>query len=307
MQTTKQFQTDGVNVTKLHVSGYQLTTALLRGGIASLELNNTASLVLLYLASCYNGGAIFPRISTIAANVGISEISVKRGIAELLNKQCLMKSKRHNGTNANCYVLTQKILSMYQNGTNKGITMIPTCMKLNHEKLEKQQQVVVSFENKVKGAEEETSREASSTAVSVSSETQSKFNLDEIPEIILKNKKIRNVKRYWCSLRPAIKLEYLHEQEKKDRLKKEREELERQEAERKAKEKAEQEAYEKLPLNERWSYQQAVKHVWSMRWILNRRGHHAIGLTADLIELYNLDVKQVCQMTQEQINEMCLC
>ena len=69
----------------------------------------------------------------------------------------------------------------------------------------------------------------------------------------------------------------------------------------------EQEAYENLPLNERWSYKQAVKHVWSMRWILNRRGHHAIGLTADLIELYNLDVKQVCQMTQEQINEMCLC
>lgn len=304
MQTTKQFQTDGVNVTKLHVSGYQLTTALLRGGIARLELNNTASLVLLYLASCYNGGAIYPRISTIASNVGISEISVKRGIAELLNKQCLMKSKRHNGTNANCYVLTQKILSMYQNGTNKGITMIPTCMKLNHEKLEKQQQVVVSFENKVKGAEEETSREASSTAVSVSSETH--FNLDEIPEIILKNKKIRNVKRYWGSLPPAIKLEYFHEQEKKDRLKKEREKLERQEAERKAKEKAEQEAYEKLPLNERWSYKQAVKHVWSMRWILNRRGHHAIGLTADLIELYNLDVKQVCQMTQEQVNEMCL-
>lgn len=305
MQTTKQFQTNGVGVTKLHVSGYQLTTALLRGGLSKLELNNTASLVLLYLASCYNGGAIFPRISTIASNVGISEISVKRGIAELLNKQCIMKSKRHNGTNANCYVLTNKILSMYQNGTNKGITMIPTCMKLNHEKLEKQQQVVVSFENKVKGAEEETSREASSTAVSVSSETH--FNLDEIPEIILKNKKIRNVKRYWGSLRPAIKLEYLHEQEKKDRLKKEREEQERQEAARKAKEKAEQEAYEKLPLNERWSYQQAVKHVWSMRWILNRRGHHAIGLTADLIELYNLDVKQVCQMTQEQINEMCLC
>ena len=303
MQTTKQFQTDEVNVTKLHVSGYQLTTALLRGGIASLELNNTASLVLLYLASCYNGGAIFPRISTIAANVGISEISVKRGIAELLNKQCLMKSKRHNGTNANCYVLTNKILSMYQGATNQSIKVLPTCKKLNHEKLEKQQQVVVSIENKVKGAEEETSREASSTAVSVSSETH---NLDEIPEIILKNKKIRNVKRYWGSLRPAVKIEYWQEQEKKDRLKKEREKQERQEAERKAKEKAEQEAYEKLPLNERWSYKQAVKHVWSMRWILNRRGHHAIGLTADLIELYNLDVKQVCQMTQEQINEMCL-
>ena len=134
MQTTKQFQTNGVDVTKLHVSGYQLTTALLRGGIARLELNNTASLVLLYLASCYNGGAIFPRISTIASNVGISEISVKRGIAELLNKQCIMKSKRHNGTNANCYVLTQKILSMYQGATNQSIKVLPTCMKLNNDK-----------------------------------------------------------------------------------------------------------------------------------------------------------------------------
>lgn len=306
MQTTKQFQTNGVDVTKLHVSGYQLTTALLRGGIARLELNNTASLVLLYLASCYNGGAIYPRISTIASNVGISEISVKRGIAELLNKQCLMKSKRHNGTNANCYVLTNKILSMYQGATNQSIKVLPTCMKLNHEKLEKQQQVVVSLENKVsKGAEEETSREASSTAVSVSS-SETHFNLDEIPEIILKNKKIRNVKRYWGALRPAVKLEYLQEQEKKDRLKQQRIEQERQEEERKAKEKAELEAYEKLPLNERWSYKQAVKHVWSMRWILGRRGHHAIGLTADLIELYNIDVKQVCQMTQEEIEKICL-
>lgn len=305
MQTTKQLQANGVGVTKLHVSGYQLTTALLRGGLARLELNNTASLVLLYLASCYNGGAIYPRISTIASNVGISEISVKRGIAELLNKQCLMKSKRHNGTNANCYVLTQKILSKYQGDTNQSIKVIPTCMKSNHEKLEKQQQVVVSLENKVsKGVEEETSREASSTAVSVSSETH--FNLDEIPEIILKNKKIRNVKRYWGSLRPAVKVEYWEEQEKKDRLKQQRIEQEQQEEERKAKEKAEQEAYEKLPLNERWSYQQAVKHVWSMRWILGRRGHHAIGLTADLIELYNLDVKQVCRMTQEEIEKICL-
>lgn len=306
MQTTKQLQANGVDVTKLHVSGYQLTTALLRGGLARLELNNTASLVLLYLASCYNGGAIYPRISTIASNVGISEISVKRGIAELLNKQCLMKSKRHNGTNANCYVLTNKILSMYHQDTNQSIKVIPTCMKLNHEKLEKQQQVVVSLENKVsKGVEGETPREASSTAVSVSSETH-QFNLDEIPEIISKNKNIRNIKRYWGSLRPQVKLEYWQEQEKKDRLKREREELEWQEAEQKAKEKAEQEAYDRLPLNEKWSYTQAVKHVWCLRWALCRRGYKGFGLTADLVELYDLNVKQICQMTQEQIDEMCL-
>ena len=298
MQTTRQLQSDEVDVTKLHVSGYQLTTALLRGGIARLELNNTASLVLLYLASCYNGGAIFPRISTIASNVGISEISVKRGIAELLNKQCIMKSKRHNGTNANCYVLTQKILSMYQNGTNKGITMIPTCMKLNHEKLEKQQQVVVSFENKVKGAEEETSREASSTAVSVSSETH--FNLDEIPEIILKNKKIRNVKRYWGSLRPAVKIEYWEQdaaEKENARLKAERL---KEEEQRKEQERKEREELRNAPpftqtctREEGWNFCMRFAKSVGMRQFLFR------GLCADIIQRFNFDTDELLKLASE--------
>lgn len=300
MQTTKQFQTNGVDVTKLHVSGYQLTTALLRGGIARLELNNTASLVLLYLASCYNGGAIFPRISTIATNVGISEISVKRGIAELLTKQCLMKSKRHNGTNANCYVLTNKILSTYQNDTNKGITMIPTCMKLNHEKLEKQQQVVVSFENKVKGAEEETSREASSTAVSVSSKAQSKFNLDEIPEIISKNKKIRNVKKYWGSLRPAVKIEYWEQdaaEKENARLKAERLKEEEQRKERERKEREEQRNAppftQTCTREEGWNFCMRFAKSVSMRQFLFR------GLCADIIKRFNFNTEELLKLASE--------
>lgn len=299
MQTTKQFQTNGVDVTKLHVSGYQLTTALLRGGIARLELNNTASLVLLYLASCYNGGAIFPRISTIASNVGISEISVKRGIAELLNKQCIMKSKRHNGTNANCYVLTQKILSMYQGATNQSIKVLPTCMKLNHDKLEKQQQVVVSLENKVsKGAEEETSREASSTAVSVSSKTH--FNLDEIPEIILKNKKIRNVKRYWGSLRPTIKLEYLEQdaaEKEKARLKAERL---KEEEQRKEQERKEREELRNAPpftqtctREEGWNFCMRFAKSVSMRHFLFR------GLCADIIKRFNFNTEELLKLASE--------
>ena len=300
MQTTRQLQSDEVDVTKLHVSGYQLTTALLRGGIARLELNNTASLVLLYLASCYNGGAIFPRISTIAANVGISEISVKRGIAELLNKQCLMKSKRHNGTNANCYVLTNKILSMYQGATNQSIKVLPTCKKLNHEKLEKQQQVVVSIENKVKGAEEETSREASSTAVSVSSEAQSKFNLDEIPEIILKNKKIRNVKRYWGSLRPTIKLEYLEQdaaEKEKARLKAERL---KEEEQRKEQERKEREELRNAPpftqtctREEGWNFCMRFAKSVGMRQFLFR------GLCADIIQRFNFDTDELLKLASE--------
>lgn len=298
MQTTKQFQTNGVDVTKLHVSGYQLTTALLRGGIARLELNNTASLVLLYLASCYNGGAIFPRISTIAANVGISEISVKRSIAELLNKQCLMKSKRHNGTNANCYVLTNKILSMYQGATNQSIKVLPTCMKLNHEKSEKQQQVVVSIENKVKGAEEETSREASSTAVSVSSETH--FNLDEIPEIILKNKKIRNVKRYWGSLRPAVKVEYWEQdaaEKENARLKAERLKEEEHRKERERKEREEQRNAppftQTCTREEGWNFCMRFAKSVSMRQFLFR------GLCADIIKRFNFNTEELLKLASE--------
>ena len=303
---TAQAIAEFTSCNNLKISGYQLTTLLIRNG-KKLGLKSSELLVFMALASYWNGKPVYPKINTLSDDTTLSEKAVRTALNGLLGKGYIIKSKR--GKNANVYnINVSMVITTVQTGKSNLSSAVnstaPCNMKLNHEKLEQQHGVVVSIENKVsKGAEEETSREASRTAVSVSSETH--FNLDEIPEIILKNKKIRNVKRYWGSLRPAVKIEYWQEQEKKDSLKKEREELERQEAERKAKEKAEQEAYEKLPLNERWSYKQAVKHVWSMRWILCRRGYHAIGLTADLIELYNLDVKQVCQMTQEEIEQAC--
>ncbi len=305
MQATREFKTNAEAVTK--VNGYQLTTALLRGGLAELKLNNATGLVLLYLASCYNGGVIYPKVNTIADNVGISAISVKRAIAELLKTNCIMKSKRHNGTNANCYVLTQKILSMYHGDTNKGIKMILSCMKSNHNKLEQQHDEVAVFSNNsdLKGVKGETSKDMSRTAMPVSSETH-QFDLDEIPDIIKNKKDIRNVKRYWGSLRREIKIEYWQEQAEIDEKKRKRVEYERAEEERKAKERAEREAYDRLPLNEKFPKPNAIKHIWCLRNLLAMKGYQVSGLSADLVALYDLDVRAICRMSEDEVKQICL-
>ena len=91
------------------LSAYQLTTGLLRGGLSKLDLNPTATITLMYLASCYNGKAVYPRIETIAESTGLSTSGVKKAIAELVTKGCILKSKKHNGTNANIYTITNKV------------------------------------------------------------------------------------------------------------------------------------------------------------------------------------------------------
>ena len=301
---TAQAIAEFTSCNNLKISGYQLTTLLIRNG-KKLGLKSSELLVFMALASYWNGKPVYPKINTLSDDTTLSEKAVRTALNGLLSKGFIIKSKRSK--NANVYNLNvSMVISTIQTGKSNLSSAVeftaPCNMKLNHEKLEQRHEVVVSFKES-KGVEEETLREASSTAVSVSSETH-QFNLDEIPEIISKNKNIRNIKRYWGSLRPAVKLEYWQEQEKKDRLKRECEELERLEAEQKAKEKAEQEAYDRLPLNEKWSYAQAVKHIWCLRWALCRRGYKGFGLTADLVELYDLNVEQICQMTQEEIEQM---
>jgi DNA-binding MarR family transcriptional regulator len=101
------------------ISAYQLTTALLRGGLGKLNLNPTATITLMYLASCYNGRAVYPRIETIAQNTGLSSSGVKKAIAELVQKGCILKSKKHNGTNANIYTLTNKVFDSVNVSTQK--------------------------------------------------------------------------------------------------------------------------------------------------------------------------------------------
>jgi len=188
-------------------SGFDLTTELLRGGLSEFDLNANTKLVLLYLAACYNvkKGKVFPKIKTIADSLGISEIGTKRAIAELLNAGLILKAKK--GDNCNEYVITNKILK-YQNDTLKkqddtfkSIKMIPTCHEVKKEEIKKQQlkKEVAAIEN--------------------------------IPDIIRKNKDIKNPAAYWRSLDENAKQGYI---DKENEIKRNRERSARAKAEQKA-------------------------------------------------------------------------
>ena len=188
-------------------SGFDLTTELLRGGLSEFDLNANTKLVLLYLAACYNvkKGKVFPKIRTIADSVGISEIGAKRAIAELLNTGLILKAKK--GDNRNEYVITNKILK-YQNDTIEtqddtfeGIKMILPCIEVKKEEIKKQQ-----LKKEVAVAE-------------------------NIPNIILKNKDIKNPADYWRSLDGNAKQGYI---DKENEIKRNRERSARARAEQKA-------------------------------------------------------------------------
>lgn len=188
-------------------SGFDLTTELLRGGLSEFDLNANTKLVLLYLAACYNvkKGKVFPKIKTIADSVGISEIGAKRAIAELLNAGLILKAKK--GDNRNEYVITNKVLR-YQNDTSEkqddtfeGIKMILPCIEVKKEEIKKQQ-----LKKEVAVAE-------------------------NIPDIIRKNKDIKNPAAYWRSLDGNAKQGYI---DKENAIKRNRERSVRARAEQKA-------------------------------------------------------------------------
>ena len=95
-----------------HINGYELTSALIRGGLGKLKLSNSASMVLLYLCSCYNSKnkTVYPKILTMALNLGITEMTVKRSIKELVNAGCILKTKKDKKQNA--YIITSKVLNL---------------------------------------------------------------------------------------------------------------------------------------------------------------------------------------------------
>jgi len=311
-----------------HLSGYDLTTQLLRGGIGTLGLNGNAREVLLYLASCYNekNGSVYPRVTTVAESLGISERGVIRALAELTNTGCIIRSKR--GKNTNVYVITPKVLeAKRQDVTRRKVTrqdvitssdtvsssVVTQCHYHEHElkehelkkvQLKEKNVVVVSFNKGFKGAgEEEALKEASSTTVSASS---SKVNLDEIPAIIVNNDKVLNKVAYWKSLRPEIKQEYLDKQAELDKAEERKlqyQKLQEKEARRKEQEEKEFDEWSKLPLTKQFTKAQSIRQIWNMKkfpHFLQRED----CLQRKLAVAYGLDIQAVFSMTKEEIESM---
>ena len=126
--------------------------------------------------------------------------------------------------------------------------------------------------------------------------------LAEVPDIIKQNKNIKNPCAYWASLSEEQKNEYLQKQRNREEVRRKTEELKCAEAEAKAREEAQLREELNKPLNERFTKQQAIKHVWQLRNI--HKGNIKAGLTKDLIELYNLDVLAICQMSETELKQI---
>lgn len=135
------------NTVKRHAghgfSQFELSKRVLNN-LYKYDLKPIAKLVLLYLCDCYNPehGKMFPKQSTIAKKLGVSEVSVTRAIQELHKEGLIISERKY----MNSYRLGQKIVcetsgneqnkmidKTYQN-EKQSIKMIPH----EHEQIKEQ-------------------------------------------------------------------------------------------------------------------------------------------------------------------------
>lgn len=138
------FKGETMNTAKNHaghgISQIKLTNYLLNN-LQQFNLKPTTKLVLLYLSGCYNPkhADVFPKQKTIANQMGISEASVIRAIAELHKEGLIVSERKYS----NRYKFTAKILDVeqadkmqvenLQNETAETCKMTPTCNRTTIE------------------------------------------------------------------------------------------------------------------------------------------------------------------------------
>lgn len=136
-------------------SSFELTKHLLNN-LQQFKITQTAKLVLLYLADCYNPkkADMFPKQKTIAEKLGVSEISVTRAISELHKEGLIISERKYT----NRYNFTSRILperaivkqnkmieKKYQNDNKEPIKMIAHD-KEQIKRTNKEQTNVVEFQ-----------------------------------------------------------------------------------------------------------------------------------------------------------------
>ncbi|MCM1339395.1 MAG: helix-turn-helix domain-containing protein [Muribaculaceae bacterium] len=118
---------------------FELTKNVLNN-LSQFKLKPTAKLVLLYLCDCYNPkhGEMFPKQSTIAMKLGISEVSVIRAIQELHKEGLLISERKYT----NRYKFTSRIVqecpenlidNNHQKDSSENIKKIAPCIEQKKE------------------------------------------------------------------------------------------------------------------------------------------------------------------------------
>lgn len=120
------------------ITGFELSKKTLNN-LSQFNLKPIAKLVLLYLCDCYNPkhGEMFPKQSTIAAKLGVSEASVIRAVQELHKEGLIISERKYT----NRYKFTPKIVAErsqnedfnLQEETTQNISS-ETCKMTAHDK-----------------------------------------------------------------------------------------------------------------------------------------------------------------------------
>ena len=213
------------NLNKLNepVQSYKLVAYFIRHGREKFNLSANANYVMITLLNFYNPAKkfVFPKHDTIAQQTGLSVSTIKRCIIELINAHLLIKSRKKN---CNVYAFTNAVFELFN--SSQRTTEIVHCepshdIKQNKENIIKQQQPHKRGKGK---------QPRSKSNVVAFSSNHRVVKIDEVPEIIRSNKKVKNPCAYWATLSDDIKADYLKKQQEKEtrqKRKKEREEQER--------------------------------------------------------------------------------
>lgn len=195
MQTMKKHAVHGI-------SAFELTQKTLRN-LNKFNLTPVAKLVLLelttHLNETVNGSVVFPSMEYISSILGVGLTATKKAIKDLINEGLLIKSKRSkvNG-NYNKYLLTPKV----QN---------PASEQSENELLKQSDSDRFMITNNQEQNKKQTIKDVVVLKTIQSNKT---VTLEEVPESIKRNDKIKNKCAYWASLSEDVKKSYLQKKTK---------------------------------------------------------------------------------------------
>lgn len=277
-------QTIKADLTKVKISGYELTTLLIRNG-KKLNLKPAELLVFTALASYWNGAPVYPKISTLADNTAQSEKTVRTALNGLIQKGYLIKSKRNK--NANIYNINlSAVLSAVNTTTESGKSDRTSAVNFtapnitNHEKLNKETTTCKKSE-----------KTELKNVVVFNPNSKKPVTPADVPEIIKNNKKVQNPCAYWASLSDEVKKEYLEKQKEKDEKTRKIVELRKIQALKKQQEQQELERIKNEPLF--WEICDRAQAVEHLRHFLKMPKLLHSGYRIDLMQKFNISIDEL--------------
>lgn len=274
---------------KTTINGYELSNLLIRNG-KKLELKPSELLVFIALASYYNGKPVFPKITTLSINTNLSDKAIRTALNTLIERGYLIKSKRGKNTNSNIYNINVKaVLNTVQSGKFYHAKAVNFTASYN-------EQTIITNHEKQQQEKEKKIEQKNVVVLSSLSPKYRIIKLTEVPEIIKSNKNIKNPCAYWASLSKEAKNEYLQKQTLEKVIAKKREEAKQKadlELMKRKKEIEEAKKQAQKPLKERFTRENAIRHITMLPDFLREKSK----LAKELIEIYNL-TDELCKKNE---------